>query len=160
MPILGGTQVIGTVNAYYVAPPKRAATHEATTRVQGMVLESWARGAKSEHDAPFLSVLEVARAALDADWIEFMEVVSEKAALRLCCVAGGGVWMNEPRPRIDVADYADVREALAMQRPLNHFEGESRLPPGVRMLLSKTSSRALLPSSAQPPSCSFSFPSS
>ena len=144
LPILGGEQAIGIVQAYYVQPPGSGISNETISRAQRLVLEKLALLANDDNFERFIVSLEDARSVLAADWIEYIEVEPRTSILKLQCVVGSGVWSDEPRPAIDTRHYADLLDTLEQRKPLNHYQGEDDLPAGVRLLLEATNSQSLL----------------
>jgi signal transduction histidine kinase len=144
LPVLGADQVLGIVQAYYLQPPSGSLANEIISRAQRQMLESLAQLAGDSDMTRFSAALDDVKAALEADWIEFIEVDPKSGTLKLRCVVGSGVWSEEPRPQIDVTGLPDVREALELRRPLNYFQGEDDLPPGARSLFDATLCRSLL----------------
>ena len=144
IPIFGGDQIIACVLAYYRKSPEAAPANETIARVERSLLEGLA-GLTGENDhGRFENLLADAKALLGADWLELTEVNQENAALKLQFIVGGGIWMDEQRPMVDLAPYPDIVETLQRQQPLNHYASEENLPPGMRAFLNVTYSRSLL----------------
>lgn len=144
LPIIGGDQMLGVAQAYYLQTPETALAADVITRGQWLLLEALVNLAGSEDYSHALKSLEEAQNAFDADWIEVLELVSDGQVLMPKLAVGTGVWAGEPHPCIDVPDYPDLLEMLEMQQPLNHFQAEDSLSDGARALLKATSSRSLL----------------
>ncbi len=142
VPILGGDQVLGFVEGYYVQPIDPGLTNEGVHRVQRLMLEMMA--SRSDDESRAFRLLQEARALLNADWMEYSVMQSDGASQCMQFGIGSGIWVDEPRPVIEVAGYPDVLQALDKQEPLNHFDGEDNLSPGVRALFRQTLSRSLL----------------
>ena len=144
LPIFGGDQIIGCLQAYYLKIPDAAPAHETILRVERSILEGLA-GFTSENDhGRFVDLLTEMKMLLGADWLEMAEVSQENSALKLQFMVGGGMWMDDQRPVVDVAGYPDILDALQRQRPLNHYASEENLQPGIRAFLNATYSRSVL----------------
>ncbi len=145
VPVLGGDQVLGVVQAYYVKVPNHAPAADAVARAQWILLEGWANLASGNADYTHaFRALDEAMAALGADWLELMEVAPEDAPPKLKFAVGDGVWVDEARPVIDIARYNDVIGALESQKPLNHVQDDETMKAGARVLLDATRGRSLL----------------
>ncbi|MEP7290760.1 MAG: GAF domain-containing sensor histidine kinase [Chloroflexota bacterium] len=144
IPIFGGEQALGAASAYFVHAPEQIPTNESISQVQRIILEGLVSYANKDDNAPIFRLLSEANRVLGADWIEYMEFVPANAALKLQFAVGGGVWIGEPSPLIDVSGYQDVLMALETQQALNHFQNEDNLPSGVQALADVTGARSLL----------------
>ncbi|MBI1258613.1 MAG: GAF domain-containing protein [Chloroflexi bacterium] len=144
LPIFGGDQMIACLMAYYLKAPETAPAHETTLRVERSILEGLA-GFSGENDhGRFVNLLAEVKILLGADWLEMAEVSQEKNALKLQFMVGGGVWMDDERPAVDLSAYPDVLDALQRQQPLNHYASEENLQSGIRAFLNATYSRSVL----------------
>lgn len=144
IPIFGGEQALGAVQAYYVKTPEHAPTNDAMIRVQGLILEGLVSLSNSDDNAMIFRLLTEARNVLGADWVEYVEYAPANAALKLRFAVGSGVWVGEPGPVIDVSGYPDLLSALESQQALNHYQQEDDMPPGVSALADITGARSLL----------------
>ena len=143
LPVLGGDQVIGAIQAYYVQSPRETPPAEAVFLAQRIVLEALA-ALSSENDFAYsFKPLNDACAALEADWIEFALLSPDGSALKRSLAAGKAVWSAELAPYLDPATSRELMEALERE-PLNYYAGEEDLPPAVQMLFALRGSRSLL----------------
>ncbi len=143
LPVLGGDQVIGAIQAYYVQSPHDAPPAEAVFLAQRIVLEALA-ALSSENDFAYsFKPLNDACVALEADWIEFALLSPDGSALTRSLAAGKAVWSAELAPYIDVTASRALLEALERE-PLNFYVGEDDLPPSIQALFALRGSRSLL----------------
>ncbi|MFN8451133.1 MAG: GAF domain-containing protein [Anaerolineae bacterium] len=144
LPIVGGDQMLGVAQAYYLKNPDATPSADAVARGQWLVLEALMNMGGSEDTSHAFKSVEEANTTLGSDWIEVLELTPDGAALKPKLAVGTGVWADEPHPLIDASEFADVLDMLTTQQPLNHFQGEEELQEGVRAFLKDTASRSLL----------------
>lgn len=144
VPVFGGERPLGALQAYYVHELDLVPSHDMIARVQRLMLEGLVSYSSGGDGVPVFKLLREAKAVLEADWLEYVEYVAASASLKQHFSLGVAVWLTDPRPVIDVADYPDVLATLEKQQALNHFQSEDNLPSGAMALADITGSRSLL----------------
>ncbi len=140
IPLIGGDQVIGLLQAFYVVEPGAEPTLEMVYRAQRILLEGLANTSDEYSFRPLEDSLEI----LGANWVEFSLLTVDNSQLYVQLALGCGVWMNQTGPQIDLSAFPDLMEALEKQRPINDSLSNATQSLGVRALLRLTRGRALL----------------
>jgi hypothetical protein len=82
LPILGGDQVLGAAQAFYLKTPEQAPSADVVARGQWLLLEALANFAGSDDYAPAFKAIDEAKSTFGADWIEVLEYVADSPAPR------------------------------------------------------------------------------
>lgn len=146
LPIVGGGQALGVVTVYYAAAPDEFPNVEMLHRVEQLGLEALA-ALPQQVELRQQGVLRAAEDILklcEANWCEIAVVSSGQALLTLQVEVGCGVWLGALAPTLDLEPYPDIVEALESQAPICKPADAKTTSAGVRVLLDKTRSRAVL----------------
>ncbi|MCB9453735.1 MAG: GAF domain-containing protein [Anaerolineaceae bacterium] len=148
VPISGGGQLLGAVQLFYVSQPETLPDTDTITRIRNMSLEglvtlSNQQDAQIKERSTLRMGMELNRIA-GSDWCELSTLASESHSLNISLAVGDSVWLGTASPELDASRYPDLLEALRNQTPLNMQADNKMMPPGARVLLDMTHSKALL----------------
>ena len=147
IPIYGGEQSLGVVQAFYVQSPDAFPEIDVLQRVQHMTLELLVTLSNQTNHSRMQGVFRTINDmihAVGADWCEVALMMSDKQSLSVNLAVGKGVWLSSPQPYYDLGQYPDVAEAVESQALINKQSDSSLMSPGIRALLNRSGSRAIL----------------
>lgn len=148
VPVTSGGQLLGATQLFYVRPPAVLPDHETITRIrhlglEGLVTLSNQQDEQMRRRSTLRLGTDLGRMA-GANWCEISVYSSEKQALNVNLAVGDSVWLSPLGPHLDASRYPDLLESLRTQTPLNKQSDNKIMPPGVRVLLDITHSKAFL----------------
>jgi signal transduction histidine kinase/FixJ family two-component response regulator len=148
IPIFGGDQPLGVVQTYYIHSPERLPKTEQLQRVQHMTLEvlvtvSNNQNSQSQMQSVFRVVDEIIRMT-EADWCEVSLLTPDRSILSINLAVGKCVWLEGPQPYHDLNYFTDLADAIQSQSLIDKQSDSGVMTPGVRALLDKSNTRAIL----------------
>jgi signal transduction histidine kinase len=147
IPIFGGEQALGTLQVYYIRTPQKLPDEGVLQRVQNMTLELLValsnQTDQSRIQGVFRVVDEIIRVT-KGDWCELALFTPDQQSLSVNLATGQGIWVSPPQPYYDLAHYPDIMEAVQTQLLIHKQSDSKMMTPGIRALLDKSNSRAIL----------------
>ncbi len=147
LPIQTDKQVLGVVRAFFIHPPAKSFDTETMQRLHTLGLESlmMVAGATSQYASQHVFRLaEEINRVVEADWCEMALLSPNSQSLNVQASVGRGVWLESPRPAIDLNSFPDLQEAVVNQIPINQRSDGEKLGKGARAVLDVASSQILL----------------
>ncbi|HEX2906675.1 MAG TPA: GAF domain-containing sensor histidine kinase, partial [Phototrophicaceae bacterium] len=144
IPIQGGSQPLGALQAYYVHRPEQLPEAETLQRVKHLALEVLVTLSNANSGRAIFRSVEDLNRLLGSDWCELGLLTSDKQALSLHVMVGRGAWLTAPQPSLDLAVFPDILETLRSQTLINKQADSKIMTPGMRGLLENGHGRNLL----------------
>ncbi len=113
------SQLLGVVRAFFVDAPEQHLTREAVHHVAHLGMEGLMTVLNTDdHEAAghLFRLLDDVNQYLGADWSELALCSAAGDDLTIQAAVGAGVWLHDPFPLIDLADYPDLWAVVAQQQ--------------------------------------------
>jgi signal transduction histidine kinase/CheY-like chemotaxis protein len=146
LPIVGGEQVLGLLMAYFIYPLSKSLSPDILQRVQRQALEITMNLAENRisTSASVQRLGQEVNRALKSDWADIAVVTKDGQSLTLLLSVGGGLWLHNPHPTLNMSQYPDVTQSIESQTPINEHLDSDTLQSGAKYLLDETGGRSIL----------------
>ncbi|MBK9750656.1 MAG: GAF domain-containing protein [Chloroflexi bacterium] len=143
IPVTTSEQTPAAVQAFYLIAPETAPSTDIIQRIQRMFLE-YRSVAEEGATAHFVKLLNDVRTLVKADWVDYAVLTTDRRMLQTQFAAGSAVWLDDPRPQIDLTSHPDLNEFLDSRAAINCHADEETMSLGAASLIKYSRARSIL----------------